>query len=300
MAGRQPGRGPAHARAQVGGRAGAPCCRKLSLAWHMRLPNNGLLQQGLFGTCARLAPALHIIPWQTRSVGRFQPAPCLARSHHHQHPRIHPLPTHLPISPHLTPCSEMFSANYLIVSQTNPRVVPLLNARRALGTAGTLAEAELKHRWAGLASCCCAGVGVVPAAFGCLARAGGITPWAQAAFLAAPWAAAPRPAQLRCSRTRLARRPRCRCRQLAEVLPAWLPTRTLHALSQPWEGDVTMVRAGAPRLSACVLWAPVCTLPSPCIPGSSSTGRRPAPPYLRPGPHRVKHFRLPLPLAGPP
>ncbi len=26
-----------------------------------------------------------------------------------------------------------------------------------------------------------------------------------------------------------------------EVLPGWAPTRTLRALSQPWEGDVTMV-----------------------------------------------------------
>ncbi|GAB4818468.1 hypothetical protein N2152v2_005514 [Parachlorella kessleri] len=73
--------------------------------------------------------------------------------------------------------SEMFGANYFIVSQTNPRVVPLLNARRRWGTAGQLAEAELKHR----------------------------------------------------------------CRQLVEVLPGWAPTRTLRALSQPWEGDVTMV-----------------------------------------------------------
>lgn len=40
----------------------------------------------------------------------------------------------------------MFSANYFIVSQTSPRLAPLLNARRALGTAGQLAESELKHR----------------------------------------------------------------------------------------------------------------------------------------------------------
>lgn len=78
------------------------------------------------------------------------------------------------------PCrglSEMFSVNYFIVSQTNPRVAPLLNARRALGVGGKLAVSEFKHR----------------------------------------------------------------CRQLAEVLPGWAPTRTLRALSQPWEGDVTIV-----------------------------------------------------------
>jgi hypothetical protein len=54
-------------------------------------------------------------------------------------------------------CSEMFGANYFILSQTNPRVVPLLNARRAWGTAGQLAEAELKHRcgwWWWWRPCC--------------------------------------------------------------------------------------------------------------------------------------------------
>lgn len=35
--------------------------------------------------------------------------------------------------------------------------------------------------------------------------------------------------------------PCCRCRQLVEVLPAWAPTRALHALGQAWEGDVTCV-----------------------------------------------------------
>lgn len=48
----------------------------------------------------------------------------------------------------------MFGANYFIVSQTNPRVVPLLNLKRALGTTGTLAEAEIKHRCVWLVCVC--------------------------------------------------------------------------------------------------------------------------------------------------
>lgn len=35
--------------------------------------------------------------------------------------------------------------------------------------------------------------------------------------------------------------PACRCRQLQEVLPAWLPSRWLKVFSQQWEGDVTIV-----------------------------------------------------------
>lgn len=42
--------------------------------------------------------------------------------------------------------SEMFSVNHCIVSQTDPRVVPLLNIKKHMGTVGQLAEAELKHR----------------------------------------------------------------------------------------------------------------------------------------------------------
>ena len=68
--------------------------------------------------------------------------------------------------------------NHFLVSQTNPHVVPFLNLKRRLGTAGAVAESELKHR----------------------------------------------------------------CRQLLEVLPAWLPhTRWLKAFGQQWEGDVTIV-----------------------------------------------------------
>lgn len=42
--------------------------------------------------------------------------------------------------------SEMFSVNHFIVSQTNLHVVPVLHLKRELGTLGTLAEAEFKHR----------------------------------------------------------------------------------------------------------------------------------------------------------
>jgi TAG lipase/steryl ester hydrolase/phospholipase A2/LPA acyltransferase len=45
--------------------------------------------------------------------------------------------------------SEMFSVNHFIVSQTNPHIVPFLNLKRHLGTAGAVAESEFKHRWAG-------------------------------------------------------------------------------------------------------------------------------------------------------
>ncbi len=34
---------------------------------------------------------------------------------------------------------------------------------------------------------------------------------------------------------------RCRCNQLQQVLPDWIPSKWLKVLSQPWEGDVTMV-----------------------------------------------------------
>lgn len=40
----------------------------------------------------------------------------------------------------------MFSVNHFIVSQTNPHVVPFLNLKRRLGTAGAVAESEFKHR----------------------------------------------------------------------------------------------------------------------------------------------------------
>ncbi|KAL4437758.1 hypothetical protein ABPG77_005670 [Micractinium sp. CCAP 211/92] len=42
--------------------------------------------------------------------------------------------------------SEMFSVNHFIVSQTNPHIVPFLNLKRRLGTAGAVAESEFKHR----------------------------------------------------------------------------------------------------------------------------------------------------------
>lgn len=42
--------------------------------------------------------------------------------------------------------SEMFGVNHFIVSQTTPHIVPFLNLKRALGVAGQLAEAEIKHR----------------------------------------------------------------------------------------------------------------------------------------------------------
>ncbi|KAI3427163.1 hypothetical protein D9Q98_007100 [Chlorella vulgaris] len=42
--------------------------------------------------------------------------------------------------------SEMFSVNHFIVSQTNPHIVPFLNLKRHLGTAGAVAESEFKHR----------------------------------------------------------------------------------------------------------------------------------------------------------
>lgn len=42
--------------------------------------------------------------------------------------------------------SEMFSVNHFIVSQTNPHIVPFLNFKRRMGTAGAVAESELKHR----------------------------------------------------------------------------------------------------------------------------------------------------------
>ena len=55
----------------------------------------------------------------------------------------------------------MFSVNHFIVSQTNPHIVPFLNLKRRMGTAGAVAESEFKHRWA----CCwcggwCGGRGV--------------------------------------------------------------------------------------------------------------------------------------------
>ena len=42
----------------------------------------------------------------------------------------------------------MFSVNHLIVSQTHPHIVPILNLKRRLGVAGAVAESELKHRCA--------------------------------------------------------------------------------------------------------------------------------------------------------
>ena len=42
--------------------------------------------------------------------------------------------------------SEMFGVNHFIVSQTTPHIVPFLNLKRALGVAGQLGEAEIKHR----------------------------------------------------------------------------------------------------------------------------------------------------------
>ena len=53
-------------------------------------------------------------------------------------------------------CSEMFSVNHFIVSQTNPHIVPFLNLKRRMGTAGAVAESEFKHRWA---CCWCGRVG---------------------------------------------------------------------------------------------------------------------------------------------
>ena len=35
-------------------------------------------------------------------------------------------------------------------------------------------------------------------------------------------------------------RPACRCRQLQELLPPWLPGRWLSVFTQQWEGDVTI------------------------------------------------------------
>ena len=43
----------------------------------------------------------------------------------------------------------MFGVNHFILSQTSPTIVPLLNARLHAGWVGTVAEAELKHRWMG-------------------------------------------------------------------------------------------------------------------------------------------------------
>ena len=71
--------------------------------------------------------------------------------------------------------SEMFNVNHFLVSQTNPHIVPLLNAKARAGKVlGALAEAEWKHR----------------------------------------------------------------CRQAMVLFPG---LRWLKVLSQPWEGDVTMV-----------------------------------------------------------
>ena len=71
--------------------------------------------------------------------------------------------------------SEMFNVNHFLVSQTNPHIVPLLNAKAKAGKVlGALAEAEWKHR----------------------------------------------------------------CRQAMVLFPG---LRWLKVLSQPWEGDVTMV-----------------------------------------------------------
>ena len=50
-------------------------------------------------------------------------------------------------------CSEMFSANHFIVSQTNPHIVPFLNLKRRLGTVGAVAESEFKHRRVHLGCC---------------------------------------------------------------------------------------------------------------------------------------------------
>ena len=50
-------------------------------------------------------------------------------------------------------CSEMFSANHFIVSQTNPHIVPFLNLKRRLGTVGAVAESEFTHRRVHLGCC---------------------------------------------------------------------------------------------------------------------------------------------------
>lgn len=75
--------------------------------------------------------------------------------------------------------SEMFNANFFLVSQANPYVLPLITLKRlAPWRIGSLVEGELKHR----------------------------------------------------------------CKQLMEVLPAWLgANRVLKLINQPWEGDCTMV-----------------------------------------------------------
>jgi hypothetical protein len=65
--------------------------------------------------------------------------------------------------PPCLPRSEMFSVNHFIVSQTNPHVVPFLNLKRRLGTAGAVAESEFKHRQAP-AGGSAAGGGAYPAA----------------------------------------------------------------------------------------------------------------------------------------
>mgnify|MGYP001025090063 CR=1 FL=1 len=127
------------------------------------------------GICGRRAGA-RVLPFCWRCTGSWHPclglllwlvvrlAHCSSESVcwcHDRLPRRHCLPARLPHlqsspdgSHHCCPCSEMFGANYFIVSQTNPRVVPLLNARRRWGTAGQLAEAELKHRCVRGSSAC--------------------------------------------------------------------------------------------------------------------------------------------------
>ena len=40
----------------------------------------------------------------------------------------------------------MLSVNHLIVAQASPLLAPLLSLKRAAGTLGTIADAEVKHR----------------------------------------------------------------------------------------------------------------------------------------------------------
>lgn len=125
----------------------------------------------------------------------------------------------------------MFSVNHFIVSQTNPHVVPFLNLKRRLGTAGAVAESEFKHRqaWPGREQAAVAG----PTQRRCWPllpppRCCWSSPLLQQQGLHAEWRRVP-----------LA--PACRCRQLVEVLPSWAPSKWLRVFSQQWEGDVTIV-----------------------------------------------------------
>lgn len=193
--------------------------------------------------------------------GLLSYAPC----HWFTHSNRCPAPTRLS-------CSEMFSANHFIVSQTSPHIVPFLNLKRRLGVAGAVAESEFRHRCArgGLCSMraqgwggrvgleCCAGEPLLKAKCGTgelRVRSAGCSSSASCGRVGQPcmcawqWGAV---APMYLGRPLTFPRPSrpCphRCRQLQEMLPPWLPSRWLKTFTQQWE-----VRYLAPAASTCAV-----------------------------------------------